>query len=45
MNSQRKGQGVLLTMLLVQWKFQRSQITITDVPHIKDIAVTELKLI
>ena len=29
----------------IQWKFQKSQITIMDVPHAKDIAVTELKLI
>ena len=29
----------------VQWKFQRNQITIMDVPHVKDIALTELKII
>ena len=29
----------------VQWKFQKSRITIMDVSHVKDIAVTELKLI
>lgn len=29
----------------LQWKFQKSQITIMDVPHVTDIALTELKTI